>query len=268
MSPYQHEGSICHRRWCRGRRTLVTMNAIDINLNRYSNVTTGKFMVRVLRGNVVENTQNNCTGHSLISQMPWKRRSNGRRRRRIPDVIITEVRGTVGDIESLPFLEALRQMKADVELLKTLCTSTPLLPYLKAAGNENQADPTLCEEVRGLGVINMLVIRTRKPGWSGIKNKLAQFCVKLSLNHWMWNICTNPIELQAQNMDQSFAWPFEVDISCSRYDRMVCNGRQGHEPQRNRLNFLGWKYVELQDTYHFCRWGALKHSLCQWWGQD
>ena len=81
-------------------------------------------------------------------------------------------------------------------VLKMLCTSTTLLPYLKAAG-EMKTKPTQhsVKELRGLGIQpNMLVIRTEKPAGQGIKNKLAQFCdvapeavIRIT---WMWTICT------------------------------------------------------------------------------
>ena len=93
------------------------------------------------------------------------------------DVIITEVGGTVGDIESLPFLEALRQVKADVGADNVMYIHTTLLPYLKAAGEMKPTTQHSVKELRGLGIQpNMLVIRTEEPAGQGIKNKLAQFC--------------------------------------------------------------------------------------------
>ena len=81
------------------------------------------------------------------------------------DVIITEVGGTVGDIESLPFLEAPRQMKADVGADNVMYVHTTLIPYLKAAG-EMKTKPTQhsVKELRGLGIQpNILVVRTEQP---------------------------------------------------------------------------------------------------------
>ena len=91
------------------------------------------------------------------------------------DVIITEVGGTVGDIESLPFLEALRQMKADVGTDNVMYIHTTLIPYLKAAG-EMKTKPTQhsVKELRGLGIQpNILVVRTEQPVSQSVKNKLA-----------------------------------------------------------------------------------------------
>ena len=81
------------------------------------------------------------------------------------DVIITEVGGTVGDIESLPFLEALRQMKADMGSDNVMYIHTTLIPYLKAAG-EMKTKPTQhgVKELRSLGIQpNILVVRTELP---------------------------------------------------------------------------------------------------------
>ena len=111
------------------------------------------------------------------------------------DVIITEVGGTVGDIESLPFLEALRQMKADVGADNVMYIHTTLLPYLKAAG-EMKTKPTQhsVKELRGLGIQpNMLVIRTEEPAGQGIKTNWPSSVMwhqKPLSNRWMSNIFT------------------------------------------------------------------------------
>ena len=84
------------------------------------------------------------------------------------DVIITEVGGTVGDIESLPFLEALRQMKADVGADNVMYIHTTLLPYLKAAG-EMKTKPTqqLCQRIAWIGNPTKYVgYSYRRASWS------------------------------------------------------------------------------------------------------
>lgn len=103
--------------------------------------------------------------------------------------------GTVGDIESLPFLEALRQMKADVGSDNVMYIHTTLLPYLKAAG-EMKTKPTQhsVKELRGLGIQpNMLVIRTEQPAGQGIKinwHNSVMLLQKQLLSPWMSNIFT------------------------------------------------------------------------------
>ncbi len=107
---------------------------IDINLNKYSNVTTGKIYSEVLR----KERRGEYLG-ATVQVIPHITDALKEKIKRAAvttdsDVIITEVGGTVGDIESLPFLEALRQMKADVGADNVMYIHTTLLPYLKAAG--------------------------------------------------------------------------------------------------------------------------------------
>ena len=172
--------------------------------------------------------------------------------------------GTVGDIESLPFLEALRQMKADVGAENVMYIHTTLLPYLKAAGrNENQADPTLCERITWSWIQpNMLVIRTEKPAGQGIKNKLAQFCdvapeaviESLDVEH-LYQI---PLNLQAQNMDQIVCDHLKLDVPAAdmtEWSAMV--DKVMNLKKQVKISLVG-KYVELQDAYISVE--ALKHS--------
>ena len=181
------------------------------------------------------------------------------------DVIITEVGGTVGDIESLPFLEALRQMKADVGADNVMYIHTTLLPYLKAAG-EMKTKPTQhsVKELRGLGIQpNMLVIRTEEPAGQGIKNKLAQFCdvapeaviESLDVEH-LYQI---PLNLQAQGMDQIVCDHLKLDApvaDMTEWSAMV--DKVMNLKKQVKISLVG-KYVELQDAY-ISVVEALKHS--------
>src|SRR5699024_3720299 len=91
------------------------------------------------------------------------------------DIIITEIGGTVGDIESLPFLEAIRQMKREVGEENVLYIHTTLVPYLAAAG-EMKTKPTQhsVKELRGLGIQpNILITRTEFPLDDETRNKIA-----------------------------------------------------------------------------------------------
>lgn len=209
MSPYQHgEVYVTDD----GAETDLDLGHyerfIDINLNKYSNVTTGKIYSEVLR----KERRGEYLG-ATVQVIPHITDALKEKIKRAAmttdsDVVITEVGGTVGDIESLPFLEALRQMKADVGSDNVMYIHTTLLPYLKAAG-EMKTKPTQhsVKELRGLGIQpNMLVIRTEQPVEQGIKNKLAQFCdvapeaviESMDVEH----IYQIPLNLQAQNMDQ------------------------------------------------------------------
>ena len=94
------------------------------------------------------------------------------------DVIITELGGTVGDIESLPYLEAVRQLRNELKQKNSLVIHLTLIPYLKAAG-EHKTKPTQhsVKELQMAGIIpDVLVCRTEKPISNDIKKKLALFC--------------------------------------------------------------------------------------------
>lgn len=219
MSPYQHgEVYVTDD----GAETDLDLGHyerfIDINLNKYSNVTTGKIYSEVLR----KERKGEYLG-ATVQVIPHITDALKEKIKRAAtttdsDVIITEVGGTVGDIESLPFLEALRQMKADVGADNVMYIHTTLLPYLKAAG-EMKTKPTQhsVKELRGLGIQpNMLVIRTEKPAGQNIKNKLAQFCdvapeaviESLDVDH----IYQIPLNMQAQNMDQIVCDHLKLDV--------------------------------------------------------
>ncbi len=150
---------------------------IDINLNKYSNVTTGKIYSEVLakerhgdyNGATVQVIPH-ITGMIKEKIMRAAKHSDS-------DVIITEIGGTVGDIESLPYLEAIRQMKAEVGAGNVMYVHATLVPYLKAAG-EMKTKPTQhsVKELRSLGIQpNMLVLRTEKPVTDEMKEKIALF---------------------------------------------------------------------------------------------
>ncbi|MGB7443204.1 MAG: CTP synthase [Coleofasciculaceae cyanobacterium] len=95
-----------------------------------------------------------------------------------PDVVITEVGGTVGDIESLPFLEAIRQFRKDVGRNNVLYMHVTLLPWIPSAG-EMKTKPTQhsVKELRSIGIQpDILVCRCDRPLQLGLKEKLSEFC--------------------------------------------------------------------------------------------
>jgi len=95
-----------------------------------------------------------------------------------PDVIITEIGGTVGDIESLPFLEAIRQFRKDVGRKNVLYMHVTLIPWIAAAG-EMKTKPTQhsVKELRSIGIQpDILVCRSDRPIPSNLKHKLSEFC--------------------------------------------------------------------------------------------
>ncbi|WEV61226.1 CTP synthase [Streptococcaceae bacterium ESL0729] len=266
MSPYQHgEVYVTDD----GAETDLDLGHyerfIDINLNKYSNVTTGKIYSEVLR----KERRGEYLG-ATVQVIPHITDALKEKIKRAAtttdsDVIITEVGGTVGDIESLPFLEALRQMKADVGRDNVMYVHTTLLPYLKAAG-EMKTKPTQhsVKELRGLGIQpDMLVIRTEEPVEQGIKNKLAQFCdvapeaviESMDVEH-LYQI---PLNLQAQDMDQIVCDHLKLDVPAA--DMTDWTNMVDHVmslKKTTKIALVG-KYVELPDAY-LSVVEALKHG--------
>ena len=106
-----------------------------------------------------------------------KRRIADAGRQSDADVLIVEVGGTVGDIESLPFLEAIRQMRKDIGRNHTFYIHVTLLPYISGS-NELKTKPTQhsVAELRGIGIQpDMIVCRSDQPVSQGVREKIALF---------------------------------------------------------------------------------------------
>ena len=181
------------------------------------------------------------------------------------DIVITEVGGTVGDIESLPFLEALRQMKADMGANNVLYIHTTLIPYLKAAG-ELKTKPTQhsVKELRSLGIQpNILVVRTEEELPSGIKDKLALFCdVKPNAvieSRDVETLYTIPLNLQAQGMDDLVLDHFGIQRpEADMNDWRALENKVLNLKGKVTVGLVG-KYVSLPDAY-LSIVEALKHA--------
>ena len=266
MSPYQHGEVFVTDD---GAETDLDLGHyerfIDINLNKYSNVTTGKIYSEVLR----KERKGEYLG-ATVQVIPHitneiKEKIMRAAKMTDSDVIITEVGGTVGDIESLPFLEALRQMKADVGADNVMYIHTTLIPYLKAAG-EMKTKPTQhsVKELRGLGIQpNILVVRTEQPVSQNVKNKLAQFCdvepeavIESPDVDTLYSI---PLLLQKQGMDRIVCEHLKLDTpeadmtEWKKLEEKVLNLKK-----KVHIALVG-KYVELPDAY-ISVVEALKHS--------
>ncbi|WP_374015755.1 CTP synthase [Paenibacillus thiaminolyticus] len=179
MSPYQHGEVFVTDD---GAETDLDLGHyerfIDINLSKNSNVTTGKVYSSVIskerRGEYLGGT---------VQVIPHitneiKERVFRAGKESGSDVVITEIGGTVGDIESLPFLEAIRQIKSDVGRDNVMYIHVTLIPYIKAAG-EVKTKPTQhsVKELRSIGIQpNMLVCRTEHALSEDLKRKIALFC--------------------------------------------------------------------------------------------
>jgi CTP synthase len=266
MSPYQHGEVFVTDD---GAETDLDLGHyerfIDINLNQYSNVTTGKVYSEVLR----KERKGEYLG-ATVQVIPHITNEIKDKIMRAAtttdaDIIITEVGGTVGDIESLPFLEALRQMKADVGSDNVLYIHTTLIPYLKAAG-EMKTKPTQhsVKELRSLGIQpNILVVRTEQPVSQGTKDKLAQFCdvapeaVIESLD--VDTLYSIPLNLQKQGMDQIVCDYLKIDApAADMTEWQALESKVLNLKKSVRIALVG-KYVELPDAY-LSVVEALKHA--------
>lgn len=179
MSPYQHGEVFVTDD---GAETDLDLGHyerfIDINLSKNNNVTTGKIYSSVIskerRGEYLGGTVQvipHITNEIKERVFRAGRETNS-------DVVITEIGGTVGDIESLPFLEAIRQIKSDIGRENVMYIHVTLIPYIKAAG-EVKTKPTQhsVKELRSIGIQpNVIVCRTEYELSADMKAKIALFC--------------------------------------------------------------------------------------------
>jgi len=179
MSPYQHGEVFVTDD---GAETDLDLGHyerfIDENLSKSSNITTGRVYASVIekerRGDylgatiqVIPHITNEIKDKLILAGIE----SNA-------DIVITEIGGTVGDIESLPFLEAIRQFRRDVGYRNTIFIHNTLVPYLSAA-NELKTKPTQhsVKELRSLGITpDIIVLRTTHEITNSMREKIALFC--------------------------------------------------------------------------------------------
>ncbi|AFV12952.1 CTP synthase PyrG [Thermacetogenium phaeum DSM 12270] len=179
MSPYQHGEVFVTDD---GAETDLDLGHyerfLDQSLSRESNVTAGRIYDSVIR----KERRGDYLG-GTVQVIPHITNEIKEFIRRIaesegPDVVITEIGGTVGDIESLPFLEAIRQLKTDVGREHVLYIHVTLVPFLKAA-QELKTKPTQhsVKELRSIGIQpDIIVCRCETPLSRELKDKIALFC--------------------------------------------------------------------------------------------
>ncbi len=256
MSPYQHGEVFVTDD---GAETDLDLGHyerfIDINLNKYSNVTTGKIYWSVItkerKGEYLGGTVQvipHITNEIKERVFRVSRDSN-------PDVVITEIGGTVGDIESQPFLEAIRQIKHDVGKENVMYIHVTLIPYLGKAG-ELKTKPTQhsVKQLREIGIQpDVIVCRTERPISKEIKEKIGLFC-NLDPNNVVQNMDCNslyevPLLLENEGLPQIVCNRLKLD--CENPD--LTEWKKIVEIERNPKNkvkiALVGKYVELKDAY-------------------
>ena len=267
MSPYQHGEVFVTDD---GAETDLDLGHyerfIDINLSKSSNVTAGKIYLSVInkerRGDYLGRT---------VQVIPHITNEIKERVYRVgrddnADFVITEIGGTVGDIESLPFLEAIRQVKKEVDRNDVLYIHVTLVPYIAAAG-ELKTKPTQhsVKELRSIGISpDIIVCRSERPISKDMCEKMAMFCdvdpEAVIQNLTAASIYQVPMLMEEQGMDSIVLkkldmpdkpkdmtyWHEMVERILKHYDRKVTIAVVG-------------KYVELQDAYISIT-EALKHA--------
>ncbi|QAT60637.1 CTP synthase [Acidilutibacter cellobiosedens] len=256
MSPYQHGEVFVTDD---GTETDLDLGHyerfIDISLNKNSNVTTGKIYWSVInkerKGEYLGRTVQ-VIPH-ITNEIKEKIRAAAKNEE--VDVVITEIGGTVGDIESLPFLEAIRQFKGEIGGENVMYLHVTLVPYLSKAG-ELKTKPTQhsVKELRGIGIQpDVLILRTEKPISKEMKEKIALFC-NLKPREVIQNIDTDiiyelPLMLEKEGLSQLVIE--RLGLKCGKLDMEDWKDivkRAKNLKGKVRIALVG-KYVELKDAY-------------------
>ena len=266
MSPYQHGEVFVTQD---GAETDLDLGHyerfIDIELTRASSVTTGQIYVAVIakerRGDFLGGT---------IQVVPHVTNEIKRRIREVGElsgasVVIVEVGGTVGDIEGLPFLEAIRQMRGDEGRDNVLYIHVTFIPYISSTG-ELKTKPTQhsVNELRRIGVQpDIIVCRSDYPVSEGIKDKISLFCsvekkavIPLLTVSSIYEI---PLILEEAGLGQLIVGMLRLSAGegdMSEWRALVDRMKSPKEPLPIAL--VG-KYVELRDAYISVR-EALRHA--------
>ena len=256
MSPYQHGEVFVTED---GAETDLDLGHyerfIDMNLGKSSNVTAGKIYLSVIN----KERKGDYLG-STVQVIPHITNEIKNRIYRVgkednADVVITEIGGTVGDIESLPFLEAIRQVKKDVGRNDVLYIHVTLVPYIAAAG-ELKTKPTQhsVKELRSIGIHpHVVVCRAEHEISQEMKEKLALFC-DIDVNAVIQNqtaasIYQVPLMLEEEGLDRIVMEKLKLEAGpadMSEWKRMV---EKIINPDRTARIAIVGKYVALHDAY-------------------
>ena len=257
MSPYQH-GEVYVTE--DGAETDLDLGHyerfIDEDLNKYSNLTTGKVYWNVLnkerRGEYLGSTVQvipHITNEIKEFVYSVGKKTNA-------DVVITEIGGTIGDIESQPFIEAVRQISLEVGRSNSLFIHVTLVPYLRGS-EEHKSKPTQhsVKELQGMGVNpDIIVLRCDQPLEESIFHKIAMFCnVKPDCvieNITLPNLYEAPLMLERSNFSGVVCRELGIDApepDLAEWEELVdrVNGARDHSVT---IGLVG-KYVGLHDAY-------------------
>ena len=172
------------------------------------------------------------------------------------DVVLVEVGGTVGDIESLPFLEAIRQLRYDAGAENTCYVHLTLVPYIAAAG-ELKTKPTQHSvmKLREIGIQpDILICRTDRPIGQDMKDKIAMFCNVDTGNVFaspdVQSIYQLPLELHRQGLDERLSEILNIWSRAPKLERWEGIVEKVLKPSKGdvRIAIVG-KYVDLKESY-------------------
>ena len=257
MSPYQH-GEVYVTE--DGAETDLDLGHyerfIDEDLNKFSNLTTGK-----VYANVISRERQGGYLGSTVQTIPHitdeiKRFIYSVGEKTEADVVITEIGGTIGDIESQPFIEAIRQVGREVGKENSLYIHVTLVPYLKASG-EHKSKPTQhsVKELQGMGIApDVIILRTdEKITDESIFHKISSFCNVapdcVIENLTLPILYEAPLMLEEAKLSSIVCRELRIDApepDLTDWTAMV--ERVRHQSKAVTIGLVG-KYVQLHDAY-------------------
>ena len=256
MSPYQH-GEVYVTE--DGAETDMDLGHyerfIDEDLNRFSNLTTGKVYWNVLnkerRGEYLGSTVQ-VIPHITNEIKDFVYRVGEQTE---ADVVITEIGGTIGDIESQPFLEAARQISLEVGRENSLFIHVTLVPFLRGS-DEHKSKPTQhsVKELQGMGIRpDIIILRCDEPLEEGIFKKISMFCnVKPDCvieNITLPNLYEAPLMLEKAGFSAVVCRELGIEArEPDLGDWRALVERIEHREKEVRIGLVG-KYVQLHDAY-------------------
>jgi CTP synthase len=266
MSPFQHGEVFVTED---GAETDLDLGHYErfthANLTRANNWTTGRIYETILtkerRGDYLGKTVQVIPHVTDEIKATIKKVSEG------VDVVIVEIGGTVGDIESLPFLEAIRQMRLELGAENTLFVHVTLVPYIAAAG-EQKTKPTQhsVKEMLGLGIQpDILLCRSDRHIPEELKKKIAMFCniadaCVISMED-VDTIYAVPVELNREGLDSQILRLLHLEPRPQNFAPWLELVDRLHNPIGEvRIAVVG-KYVQLEDAYKSLREALLHGGL-------
>ena len=256
MSPYQHGEVFVTDDGAEADLDLGHYERfVDENVSANSSVTTGKIYHSVMN----KERKGDFLG-ATVQVIPHitneiKDRVFRMAKLETTDVVITEIGGTVGDIESLPFLEAIRQVSADVGKENVVYIHVTLVPYLRMAG-ELKTKPTQhsVKELLSIGIQpDIIVLRTEKALSDDVKDKIGLFC-NISKDAVIQNLDAEtlyevPLILEAEGLADAVCKKLGLKCGNADLDEWKDMVARSKNPTKKVEIALVGKYVELHDAY-------------------